>query len=416
MKRSGGHIQRSEEPSEATAETRLSQPVAVSGVAVSRVSGTGWKHGMRVGLAWLAGLTLGGLSTGTPGTLLANEEAPPAEHGADHGADAAGEKPAAAKEAEPGAAAHAGAEAGEAAHPPADASKTGEHAAQEAGAAPQAEGHSETAAASGEHGASEAGKEHAAAAEHSDAAGEGAHGDAANVPPGATEKLLGTASSPDSAVSAGQSLELYADWNARLAQAMDPSLSLLDGGMSSMAVPWFKSLWFGLALGAALGAGTAYFVIRRLLPPAQEEVVNDGWTGAQGSGIELVTAQTLNEEGSVLVVDVLGEQLVLGVSGNRDYVTLLTRLNSPEDVERLEPARLEAMMAARMRAPAPGPAVASSSFASAPRPASTTSTSNLMPPPMEEEHSPDADLEELLDELLGKVRGLKPLTKHTDET
>lgn len=275
--------------------------------------------------------------------------------------------------------------------------------------------------------------------------------------PGAVERLLalsdraGAPSLPEPAP-----VELYADWNAGLRKPMEPSLLLL-GASSGAATPWWKSLWFGLGAGLLVGAAGTYFVTRRMAQRrAEDEGALGEWTGAQGSGIELVTAQNLNDDGSVLVVDVCGEQLVLGISGSRDYVTLLTKLGSPADAERLDPAQLEAMMASHVARQAQSgmmPRGASSNargttgqrsgsgrapygtntggahtggthagnyaqdnvYAGGAASASSSS-SNLMSPPMEEEHSSDADLEELLDELLGKVRGLKPLAKHTDDT
>lgn len=333
-------------------------------------------------------------------------------------------------------------------------------------AAPAADA-SQTTKASTDHAAQSA-DAHGAASEGEAAKGEAASsthsaGDSSGSPalpgalPGAVERLLvlsdraGQPSLPEPAP-----VELYAAWNAGLRKPMEPSLLLL-GASSGAASPWWKSLWFGLGAGLLVGAAGTYFVTRRL---AQRRAAEEGalgeWTGAQGSGIELVTAQNLNDDGSVLVVDVCGEQLVLGISGSRDYVTLLTKLGSPADADHLDPAHLEALMAshvARQAQPGQMPPGASSSgrgmagsrsgsgrasygtgtggthaggshaspyaqdnVHSGGAVSASSSASNLMSPPMEEEHSSDADLEELLDELLGKVRGLKPLAKHTDDT
>lgn len=218
--------------------------------------------------------------------------------------------------------------------------------------------------------------------------------------------------------------ELYDQWNARLSPSTEPTLLALGAGGAGHA-PWYMSPWVFLGLGiqmGALGAAVAFYFYRRR-KEATGELASEESTyesrSLRGSAmrhdhaIELLSAQELNDNGSVLVVDVHGEQLVLGVSGRRDYVTLLTKLGEPAELERLNPAQLSAMMAARMATPAAAVGVAPASPA---RAGMAATTSSLVPPPLGEEHSQDEDLEELLDELLGKVRGLKPLAKHSDET
>ncbi|MFM7202643.1 MAG: flagellar biosynthetic protein FliO [Myxococcota bacterium] len=217
--------------------------------------------------------------------------------------------------------------------------------------------------------------------------------------------------------------ELYDQFNARLNTSVEPTLMAL--GAATGPTPWFMSPWVFLGLGiqmGALGAAVAFYLYRRRKEASGELPSDDASYDGRGPhashgrndhAIELISAQDLNDNGAVLVVDVHGEQLVLGVSGRRDYVTLLTKLGEPADVERLNPAQLSAMMTARMATPAAAVGVAPASPA---RAGMAATTSSLVPPPLGEEHSQDEDLEELLDELLGKVRGLKPLAKHSDET
>lgn len=222
---------------------------------------------------------------------------------------------------------------------------------------------------------------------------------------------------------------LYQAWNVHLTAQPDPSLLLLSGTVEGHASSSWFSPWVALGLGLLAGAVPAFFLARRTF--SGKGASASGKTPLGGGPIELLASSALNDDGSVLVVDVMGEQLVLGVSGRRDFVTLLTKVGDPSEIEHLDPAGLQALIQARRqdahsdgaRAPAARASApawsggegggASSSDAS--RSASSSATRSLMPPPMDEDHGQDEDLEELLDELLGKVRGLKPLAKHPDE-
>jgi flagellar biogenesis protein FliO len=213
-------------------------------------------------------------------------------------------------------------------------------------------------------------------------------------------------------------LELYPAWNAQVNARPEPfqgALAVLEGfigeghpgeaaAAESALAPWLYLLG-GLLLGV-LGM----FALRRLSGRTGPDVqaAAPRMTGAPGGkDIQLISSQVLTDQGSVLVVDVCGERLVLGVSGNRDFVTLLTKLGEQGAAPpALDAGTLGTMLTGSRPA-------ASSERRPAPERSSVYTPTPSTPPG---EAPPDEDLEVLLDELLGKVRGLKPLAKRADET
>lgn len=229
--------------------------------------------------------------------------------------------------------------------------------------------------------------------------------------PSAVERLQGQTTSTSGP------LELYPAWNAQLQAKPEPfqgALAVLEttggeAGVEPAPAPSGMTPWLFLVGGVLLGAVGMFFLRRGKGParPAPWDNVQLERPAAPVAGsrdIQLISSQVLTDNGSVLVVNVCGERLVLGVSGNRDYVTLLTKLG---DASSAPPMDAEALSAMMRKATRPAPERASSVRTPA-------YLSNTAAPAGE--NPPDEELEVLLDELLGKVRGLKPLAKRADET
>jgi len=202
----------------------------------------------------------------------------------------------------------------------------------------------------------------------------------------------------------------YTDWNVWL--AAPPPLArrhaaMMSGGTGEeeLAVAPFM-MWLYAGAGFALGV-LCLFVLDR--------VRHRGSSGkrrrsaGKSTGIALISSEVLTDNGSVIVVDVMGERLVLGVSGNRDYVTLLTKLGEFDGPPSSEETRAFGNVLSAQQAAPNGPHELMNVSRAGGLGSSSTSSPGDLP-------APDEDLEELLDELLGKVRGLKPLDKRADDS
>ena len=213
---------------------------------------------------------------------------------------------------------------------------------------------------------------------------------------------------------------LYDVWNAQLQSIPVPPLerSLVEEESPQPTAGGDELMpWLYLVAGIALGSLLVWLGMRRGRS-LQEELSRASYASVQPSGsreIELISSQVFAGEGALLVVSVCGERLVLGVSGDRSSVTLLTRLGTDERPPSMAPGTLGMLMGASPPSAARATSVPVPSYGSG-RDTGHSPGEGLASEQGSTAHVPDEDLEQLLDELLGKVRGLKPLSKRIDDT
>lgn len=227
-------------------------------------------------------------------------------------------------------------------------------------------------------------------------------------------------------------IDLYSAWNARINTFPPPpvekpeplakvALEVPTGVKSApakkTAFPWWY-LGAGLALGA-IGVWTASRV-GRALSGGREDSRKVVVSKPGGRDVSFVSGQVLDDQGTLVVVDVEGERLVVGINAERSSAALVTRVEPGVQREgagaaQVDPEKdVEALWA---RAAQPG----GERLVGWPLDSVMESdlpdllASRLTPEPDGAQAPPREGGNKLVDELLEKVRGRKSLAKRADE-
>lgn len=239
---------------------------------------------------------------------------------------------------------------------------------------------------------------------------------------------------PTKGSSEGRGADIYSSWNSHLKHSLENRLVTISSHSDSKNISsasykdvianWFKSSWQGLLAGAVLIAIPAIIVARRrkkFVPEVDLSSIEIPGLSTTGKDkIRVTTTHIFSDQSMLLLANINSERYILGMTPNRDFVTLLGKLSETDSLDDIDAESFAQLLKQRYSSEQTSRGAFSSSLTN-----SDSTLQSAVNPNFSRVGSPlaqvlqteseDEDLEALLDELLGKVRGLKSLPKRNED-